>query len=423
MSFFTIIVAIIIAEYLISQVLEQLNSKNRNQELPKELQGIYEDEKYRKSQEYGKTNSRFSAVSSLFQLVVVLLMLFLGGFAYIDNIATQLFENKILATLAFFAILYFISEIINIPFSIYSTFVIEEKFGFNKMNVKTFVADTVKSWILTIILGGIIMSIIVWFYYQTTDLFWLYTWAFISVFTIFMTMFYSNLIVPLFNKQTPLEEGELRQAINDFATKVGFKLDNIYVIDGSKRSSKANAYFTGLGHKKRIVLYDTLINDLSINEIVAVLAHEIGHYKHKHTTLGMILSILQTGLMFYILSLFISNPELSTALGADKPTFELALVAFMILFSPISTLLSLFMNIISRKNEYQADGYAAKYGLAAELISALKKLTVNSLSNLTPHAAYVFVYYSHPILYQRIMAIYSITNGELQNTKGGAIRD
>ncbi len=403
--FFIIIISIILIEYILSQILEILNYKRRNSVLPEELLGIYDDEKYKKSQQYGKVRSRFSAISSVFQLIVILLMLFMGGFAYIDDIASQINDNQIIRPLIFFAILFFASDIIGIPFAIYSTFVIEEKFGFNKTTPKTFILDKLKSWILSIIIGGIILYGILWIYYKTTDMFWLYAWAAITVFTIFMTMFYSNLIVPLFNKQTPLEEGELRTAINDFASKVGFKLTNIYVIDGSKRSSKANAYFTGLGHKKRIVLYDTLINELSVNEIVAVLAHEIGHYKHKHTTISIALSVIQTGFMFYILSLFINNPDLSKALGSNVPRVELGVIAFVIMFSPISTLLGLLMNVISRKNEYQADGYAAKYGFAGELISSLKKLSVNSLSNLTPHPAYVFAYYSHPTLYQRILAI------------------
>ncbi len=404
-TFFIIIVSIIIIEYIFSQVLNRLNSAWRKKELPPELQGIYDDNEYKKSQLYGSVNSRFSSLTAMFRLVLVLLMLFYGGFAYIDSIAHQLVENQILAALMFFGILYLASDILSIPFALYSTFVIEEKFGFNKTTVKTYILDTLKSWLLAIIIGGLILSIIVWFYYQTTNLFWLYSWIAISLFSIFMAMFYSNLIVPLFNKQTPLEEGELRNAINEFSKKAGFKINNIYVIDGSKRSSKANAYFTGLGHKKRIVLYDTLINDLSVNEIVAVLAHEIGHYKLKHTLLSIILSIIQTGIMFYILSLLIGNPDLSKSLGATQSTFELAVVAFAILFSPISTILGLFMNILSRKNEYQADNFAAQFGLSNELISALKKLSVKSLSNLTPHPAYVFVNYSHPTLYQRIIAL------------------
>jgi len=408
-TIFIIIIFIIIFEYLISRILDYLNTKWRTKELPSELKDIYDKEKYEKSQHYGKVNSTFSLVTSSFQIIIILLMLLLGGFAYIDNLAHQITGNQIIAALLFFGILFFLSDILNLPFSIYATFVIEQKFGFNKTTPKTFILDKIKGWILAAIIGGGLLSLIIWFYNQTTSLFWLYAWVAISVFSIFMSMFYSNLIVPLFNKQTPLEEGELKNAIHEFSNKAGFQLDNIFVIDGSKRSSKANAYFTGLGKKKRIVLYDTLINDMSIEEIVAVLAHEIGHYKLKHTLSSMILSIVQTGVIFYILSLFIGNPDLSKALGADNATFELALIAFGILFSPISTILGLFMNMFSRKNEYQADNFAAKYDLGEQLISALKNLSVNNLTNLTPHPAYVFAYYSHPTLHQRIMAINSFS--------------
>ena len=404
-TIFIIIVAILVFEYLTTRILDYLNSTWRGKELPEELQGIYDEEKYKKSQEYGKVNSRFGLISGTFHFVLVLLMLFLGGFAYFDEIARSFTQHPVWAALIFFGILFFLSDLISLPFSWYSTFVIEEKFGFNKTTVKTFITDKLKGWMLAIVIGGALLGLIIWLYFQTTDRFWIYAWAAVSGFSIFMTMFYSNLIVPLFNKQTPLEDGELRDAIQEFSKKAGFELDNIYVIDGSKRSSKANAYFTGLGKKKRIVLYDTLINDLSVNEIVAVLAHEIGHYKLKHTLISLILSIIQTGVIFYILSLFVGNKELSLALGADDYSFELSLIAFGMLFSPISTIIGLVMNVFSRKNEYAADHFAKSYGLGNELISALKKLSVNNLTNLTPHPAYVFAYYSHPTLYQRIKAI------------------
>jgi STE24 endopeptidase len=284
-------------------------------------------------------------------------------------------------------------------------FHIEEKYGFNKTTPKLFVFDKLKGWLLTIILGGGLMALFFWFYQVFGSLFWLYAWGVMVFFMVFMAMFYSNLIVPLFNKQTPLEDGELREAIQAFSDKAGFKLKNIYVIDGSKRSTKANAYFTGLGSKKRIVLYDTLIKQLSVNEIVAVLAHEIGHYKKKHSIQGIALSVIQTGLMLFILSLFISNTNFSKALGVELPGIHIGLIAFGILFSPISTILGIGMNILSRRNEYQADAYAASFGLADDLIGGLKKLTKNNLSNLTPHPAYVFFHYSHPTLLQRMRKI------------------
>jgi STE24 endopeptidase len=295
------------------------------------------------------------------------------------------------------------SDIITTPFSFYQNFIIEEKYGFNKSTKRLFFIDKIKGWILSILIGGGILAIIVWFYQKTGDSFWLYSWVFIGVFTIFMTMFYSSLIVPLFNKQTPLEEGELKSSIKKFADKVGFKLDEIFVIDGSKRSTKANAYFSGFGAKKRIVLYDTLINDLEKNEIVAVLAHEIGHYQKKHVFINMILSLLLTGMTLFILSLFINNSGLSEALSVSIPSFHIGLIAFGILYSPISEITGILMNFISRKFEYQADDYAKNKFNGADLISSLKKLSKNSLSNLTPHKASVFVHYSHPTLLQRVI--------------------
>jgi STE24 endopeptidase len=407
---FLIIIAIIIVEYLVSRLLESLNYSWRSNTLPKILEGIYKPEEYQKSQNYGKVNSRFSFITGSFQLLLVLILLLTGGLGYIDQWVHSYTDNKIVAALLFLGILFIVSDILSMPFAIYSTFVIEEKFGFNKTTPKTFILDKIKSYLLTIIIGGGLLALIVWFYYQTTTMFWVYAWILISLFSVFMAMFYSNLIVPLFNKQIPLEEGPLREAIKVFSNNAGFNLQNIYVIDGSKRSSRANAYFTGLGSKKRIVLYDTLIKDLEINEIVAVLAHEIGHYKLKHTLSSILLSIFQTGVIFYILSLFIANPDLSVALGGNESTFELGIIAFGILFSPISTSIGLLMNIVSRKNEYAADKFASQFGQGNYLISALKKLSVNNLTNLTPHPAYVFAYYSHPTLYQRINGIMSYSN-------------
>ena len=282
---------------------------------------------------------------------------------------------------------------------------IEEKFGFNKTSLKTFFLDKLKGALLAVLIGGGLLALIVWIFSATGQWFWLITWGAISGFMIFMTMFYSNLIVPLFNKQKPLEEGTLRDNIEAFATRVGFKLKDIYVIDSSKRSSKGNAYFTGLGAKKRIVLYDTIIEEHSTEELVAILAHEIGHYKKKHTIQGMLISLFQTGLMLYILSLFITRPVLSEALGAEQPSFHMGLVAFAMLYSPLSLVLGMFSNALSRKNEYSADRFAGENYSAPALADALKKLSVNNLSNLRPHPAYVFFYYSHPPLLKRLAAL------------------
>ena len=402
---FYIIVAILLFDYFLERLLDYLNSLLWSNKLPEELEGIYDADKYKKSQEYTRTNTRFSIYTDTLSFLAMMLMLFLGGFAFLDREVWSVTEHPILMSLLFFGVLALASDLLSLPFSIYATFVIEEKFGFNKTTVKTYISDKLKGLLLGAIIGGGLLSLVVWIYMVSGAYFWLITWGLISGFMIFMSMFYSNLIVPLFNKQKPLEEGELRDAIEAFSKKTSFKLNNIYVIDGSKRSSKANAYFTGLGAKKRIVLYDTLIKDHTIEELVSVLAHEVGHYKKKHTQSGMILSILQTGLMLFILSRFIGNPVLSEALGASQASFHMGLIAFGLLYSPLSLLLGLVMNTISRKNEFAADRFSGENYDPVALSDALKKLSVNNLSNLRPHPVYVFFYYSHPPLLKRLQAL------------------
>ncbi len=409
-TFFIIIIVILSLDYLFERYLDYLNGTYLSFELPNELAGIYDSDKYRKSQEYFKANQKFSMLTSTISLIGILLMLFFNGFAFVDNLARQYTSNPILLALLFFGIIGFVADILFTPFSVYDTFVIEEKFGFNKTTVKTFILDKLKGWLLGAVIGGSLLSFIIWIYNSTGNMFWVYAWIAMSVFTIFFTMFYSTIIVPLFNKQTPLEAGELRSAIEEFAVKAGFKLDNIFVIDGSKRSAKSNAYFSGLGSKKRIVLYDTLIKQHTVEELVAVLAHEIGHYKKKHTLTGIILSVLQTGFMLFILSFFIQKDSplsaaLCSALGAAKPSFHIGIVAFGILYTPLSFILGLGMNILSRKHEYEADRYAGEKYSPLPLQSALKKLSVDNLSNLRPHPLYVFFHYSHPTLLQRINAL------------------
>ncbi len=400
--YFYLIIGILILDFLIERGLSWLNMRNVSSNLPDALKGIYDSEKYARQQQYFKTNQRFGLITGTFSFAVMLLMLVFGGFGWLDGIVSGWAGSEIIRALLFFGILSFANDIISLPFSIYATFVIEEKFGFNKVTPKLFVADLLKGWGLTVVMGGGILSLIVWFYELTPEHFWLWAWALLAVFSIFMNMFYSSLIVPLFNKQTPLENGELRDAISAFAEKAGFKLDNIFVIDGSKRSTKANAYFSGLGAKKRIVLYDTLIQDLSTEEIVAVLAHEVGHYKYKHTRAMLGVSLISSGLLLYILSLFMGNDNLALALGGTKNSFHLNFIGFVMLYSPISMLLNIGVNVFSRRNEYQADRFAASFGLSDALMSALKKLSVKSLSNLLPHPAYIFVHYSHPSLLQRL---------------------
>ena len=405
---FTIIISIVVFNYLFSRLMEYLNALRYGNPVPPGLEDVYVEDEYRKSMDYKKVNYRFAILTGAFSFVLIMAMFFFDGFAYVDNLVRVITVQPVLVALLFFGLMMFASDLLTTPFAVYDTFVIEERFGFNKTTVKTFITDKLKSWMLGAIIGGAILAAIIWFYTLTGKNFWIFAWILVSSFTIFMYMFYSTLIVPLFNKQTALEDGDLRNAITEFSSRAGFKLDNIYVIDGSKRSTKANAYFTGLGSKKRIVLYDTLINDLEIDEIVSVLAHEIGHYKKKHTLTGLILSILQTGAMLFILSLFVGNPVLSEALGASVPSFHIGLVAFGILYSPLSMILGIGGNILSRKNEFQADRYAGEMHKPEALVNALKGLSRKNLSNLTPHPAYVFFHYSHPPLYQRVKALMGI---------------
>ena len=400
-TLFYILISILIISFIVDKVLDALNAKHYKDPIPPELSDVYEEEDYLKSQNYKKANDRFSSIASSISLVVTLFFFYLDGFAFVDEWARTFSDNTIIIALLFFGSIMFASDLLSTPFSYYHTFIIEEKFGFNKTTLKTFLVDKIKGWLMSAILGALLLSIIIWFYESVGSNFWLYAWGIIAVFVFFMNMFYARLIVPLFNKQTPLCDGSLKTKIQDYAQKVGFKLDKIVVIDGSKRSTKANAYFSGFGSEKRVTLFDTLIKDLEEEEIVAVLAHEVGHYKRKHILFNLIISILIMGFTFWLLSLFIGNPILSEALNVASPSFHIGLIAFGILYSPISELTGLVINFISRKFEYQADNYAKETFDAAPLISGLKKLNKNNLSNLTPHPAYVFVYYSHPTLLQR----------------------
>jgi len=399
---FYVIVAILVINYLAEQYLEYLNARHRKVDLPDALKGIYPENEYKRSQQYKTDNQKLSFISSTFNLLAILVFLFLDGFAWVDAWARELTSVRLLIPLVFFGILMFAWDLINLPFALYDTFVIEERYGFNKTTVRTFIADKIKGYILTALLGGGVLLLVVWFYHQTGARFWIFAWGLITVFTVFLTMFYTHWIVPLFNKLEPLEEGKLKTAIYDLCRRVGFDLRDVFVMDGSKRSTKANAFFSGLGRKKRIVLFDTLISELGIPEIQAVLAHEMGHYTKHHTRMNLVISILQTGLTLFILSLLVNNPTLSRALGVSQPSFHIALIAFSLLYSPISMVLGIAMNFLSRRHEYQADAFAKHHGLSSGLIDGLKKLSVKNLSNLTPHPAYVKVHYSHPPLLQRI---------------------
>ncbi len=409
---FYIIVGILVFQYLFDLFLDFLNRSRWTDELPEELKDIYDEDKYKKHIEYKKANFWFDIFSDTFSLGILLWVLFKGGFSWLNDQVVSVTDSPVLQALLFFGVIGVASALISLPFSIYGTFVIEERFGFNKTTPKTFVLDQVKSMFLGAVIGGGLLALIVWFYSLAGDNFWLYAWALTSAFMIFMSMFYTTLILPLFNKQTPLEDGELRTAIEQYSQKVNFRLDNIFVMDGSKRSTKANAFFSGLGKRKRIVLYDTLINDLSKEQIIAVLAHEAGHNKLKHTLWGAVMGIIQTGIMFYLFSLFVSSPALSKALGVDEPNFHIGLLVFGMFYTPVSFVLGILMGYVSRRNEYAADAFAAKTSDAKALGEALKTISVKSLSNLTPHPWYVFFHYSHPPLSDRLRALNTIISGK-----------
>jgi STE24 endopeptidase len=400
-----LIITIIVLSFIFGKFLDFLNYKSQIEELPDEFRDIYDEAKYRKSIDYHKTLNRFSFITETFSFLLILIVLFSGFLGEIDAFLRSHFDSEMVIMLLFFAILYFASDFLSIPFQLYNTFVIEEKFGFNKTTAKTFIIDKLKGYLLSIIFGGALLAILVYLILLLGQTFWLYFWIVISVVILLLNMFYTSWIVPLFNKLSPLEEGDLKAAILNYAQGVNFPLDNIYVIDGSKRSSKANAFFSGIGKKKKIVLYDTLIENHTQDELVAVLAHEVGHYKKKHLVTGLILSVLQVGLMLFLLSLFVFDLNLSLGLGANQPAIHINLFAFGILYSPISGIISLMMNLISRKNEFEADAFAAKTYDGNALINALKKLSANNLSNLFPHPWYVFFHYSHPPLIERISAI------------------
>jgi STE24 endopeptidase len=374
----------------------------RSEKVPEKLKGICDEEEYRKTQLYEKDNKWLSFWSSSYNLAIILIMIIAGGFASVDNIARSISSQSVAIALIFFGIIGFGSELLNMPFSWYDTFVIEKKHGFNTMTVRTFITDHIKSWFIALIVGIPVLGLITWLYYKTGKGFWFYAWGLITLFSIIVNLFYSQWIVPLFNKQTPLVESSLRKKIEAFAQKTGFRLKNIYLIDGSKRSTKANAYFSGFGPKKRIVLFDTLIKEFSDEEIVAVLAHEIGHYKKKHVLRGLILSVILTGLMLFLFSLIVDSPMLSRALGAETPSFHLGLIVFGILYSPLSLLIGLATNYLSRKNEFEADWFVRVNYEPKYLAEALKKLSVKNLSNMMPHPAYVFFHFSHPPLLSRL---------------------
>ena len=396
---------IISIEFVFEKTLSFLNYRSLKDDLPAKLLGIYDEEKYHKAVSYNRANARFGFLTSILGFTVLVILISTGFFGWLDAWIRAYAENEIIVSLLFFGVLYLASDILSTPFTIYDTFVIEEKYGFNKTTPRTFITDKLKGYVLAILIGGILMAALLLFIQVIGSYFWIYFWMVITAFTVFMNIFYTSLIVPLFNKLVPLDEDALKSAIMDYSRKVDFPLENVFMMDGSKRSTKANAYFSGLGKKKKVVLFDTLIQNHSRDELIAVLAHEVGHYKKKHIIMGLFSSILQSGIMLFVMSLMIFNPVLSGAFGGNQLSIHLNLLAFFILFSPISHITGILMNLISRRNEYAADRFAAQTYRAVPLQEALKKLSVNNLGNLTPHPWFVFINYSHPPLLSRLEAL------------------
>jgi STE24 endopeptidase len=411
---FLIIIALVIFNYLFSNILDYLNHKNWKDEIPKELKDFYDKKKYKQAKQYAISKNKIGLLSSTTSFLLVVSLLVFNGYGYIDQLVNSFnlnlflsfqINNSFTKSGVFFLILFILNLIISIPFSYYNTFVIEENFGFNKTTKSTFFFDIIKSSILSILIGGFLLFLALYLYNSLNDGFWLYLWIGLSLLMIFINMFYADLIVPIFNKLTPLENGDLRKKIENYSKEVGYLLKNIYVIDGSKRSTKANAFFSGLGPRKTIALYDTLIEKHTENELVAVLAHEVGHFKKKHVFSGLLMSVIQIGVMVFFFELCLKLPEISLALGGSGVNFHLGLIGFSIIFSPISMMSGILMNYISRKNEFEADSYAKETYNGDDLSLALKKLSVDSLSNIYPHPLYVFFHYSHPPLIKRLRAL------------------
>ena len=397
-----IFIGLSIFNFLFTTVLEYLNDKNWKDSIPNALKGFYDYDKYQKAKTYKIDRGKISLLSSSISLILTLLMLYFFGFGLMSEYAISLSDSIIIQSCIFFMLFHLLTTLLGIPFSYYSTFVIEEKYGFNKTTIKTYIVDKIKGLIISSLFIIVLTSIAVFAIEYFSSGFWLWLWVGLSLFMIFLNMFYADLIVPIFNKLIPLENGELRTKIESYSKKVGYSLKNIFVIDGSKRSTKANAFFSGLGPRKTIALYDTLIEKYSDEELVSVLAHEVGHYKKKHILVSMFLTILQLGLMCYLFELCMSLEVIANSLGSSKMNFHIGIIAFGFLYSPIGLITGILMNVLSRKNEYEADKFAKDTYNGNFLELALKKLSVDSLSNLYPHPLYVFIHYSHPPLLKRL---------------------
>ena len=404
--YFIIILSILIGTYLLNLIVDIINVRHVKTALPEEFEGFYDKTEYKKSQEYLRENTRFGIISDSITTPITIAFIIFGGFNIVDQFARGFNLGSIPTGLIFAGMLMLASQIIHIPLEVYDTFVIEEKYGFNKTTPKTFILDLLKSWVLGAVIGGIVLAAVLWFFEKIGPWAWLYCWIAITVFQIFLMFIAPVVIMPIFNKFEPLKECDLKKAIEDYAGAQSFKMKGVFTMDGSKRSTKSNAFFTGFGKFRRIALFDTLIEKHSVEELVSVLAHEMGHYKKKHILKTIVLSILTTGLMFYILSLFINNTELFAAFKMQETSIYASLFFFGFLYVPVEMILSIFGNALSRRHEYEADAYAVEtYRKPESMILALKKLSTDNLSNLTPHPLKVFLSYSHPPVLERIRAI------------------
>jgi len=398
-----IILATIGIDFILNAWADYLNLKMLRPELPESFKGVYAPDQYRRSQEYLRVNTRFGWITGSFNVVVLLIFWFAKGFPLLDQWVRSWNFNPILNGLIFIGILGLIKAIVSLPFSVYATFVIEERFGFNKTTWSTFVLDLLKGVMLVLFLGTPLLAGILFFFEYAGAYAWLFCWIGITLYMLAVQFIAPSWIMPLFNKFTPLEAGELKSAILQYAKSIKFPVQNVYVIDGSRRSSKSNAFFTGFGKHKRIALFDTLIKQHSVEELLAVLAHEMGHYKKKHILFGMILGILQTGLMLYLLSFFISYQGLFDAFYMNQASVYGGMVFFAMLYSPVDFFIGMMMQMVSRKNETAADRFAVETtGDPRAMADALKKLSAHNLTNLSPHPFYVFLNYSHPPVLERI---------------------
>ena len=404
--FALVILTALVGEYILSLVCGVLSLRAFSPTLPTEFIGVFDESKYKQAQHYNETRTRFGFIRATVNLVLLLAFWIIGGFEWLDQVVRTFDHGPIVTGLAYIGTLVLASSIINIPFQLYSTFLIEARFGFNRTTVLTFVGDVLKGFALGTIIGGLLLTVVLAFFEWVGPLAWLWCWIASTTLMLAVQFIAPTWIMPLFNTFTPLDGGELHDSILNYARSVRFPLQGIFVVDGSRRSSKANAFFTGFGKHKRIGLFDTLVEHYTVPELVAVVAHEVGHYKKQHIWKSIVLSIAHLGAMLWILSLFLQQEGLFEAFSVNEPSTYTGLVFFGLLFTPVELVLSVLVNLFSRKNEFEADAFSAHTtGNGAALVSALRKLSADNLSNLTPHWFDVFLHYSHPPVLERIRAL------------------